>query len=191
MQYKPLPPALTPESEKKKIRAMNRLEASKPAMVRKAMQVYASSELGPRPDVGDDPDSSALDWLLNDVSIFLAGYLNFARTDAQKQQWNSTFDELMKANDHEKPVLQRCQNMFEALCKMLTKAQAERFALCVKVRAANVTSLIKRCVPESGPMHRWNWKANDAICSRIKAVHMPSTMDALKEQILSDIALGP
>jgi len=46
-------------------------------------------------------------------------------------------------------------------------------------------------VPESGPMHRWNWKANDAICSRIKAVHMPSTMDALKEQILSDIALGP
>jgi hypothetical protein len=198
----PAGPPLPPKAEQmRRVRFNNmleqqstvrtRIEASKPAMIRKAMQVYASSELGPRPDVGDEPDSSALDWLVNDVTIFLAGYLNFARTDAQKQQWNSTFEELNKANDHKKPVLQRCRLMFEAMCKMLTKAQAERFAMCVKVRAADVTPLIKRCVPESGPMRRWNWKAKDAICSRIKASRMPSTMDALKEQILSDIAMGP
>lgn len=164
-------------------RELARVEASKEALVRKAVHVYALAY--------PDDETDALDWLENNTCIFLAGFLIKCKTPAAKAKHESISAIMAEANDHKKSIAKRARSIYETICGLLkSKRQAHEFALVSIIGACDLHTLERRCVKEKPPTAKYTWNRLDTVCSRILATQdMPpeTTISGLKSRVIANL----
>lgn len=147
----------------------------------KQTDVLALKVLGAYASNSDEP----LNWLENDLGIFLAGY-RVAASKTGKARWDIIEKELTGGLP-EKKYKERMRHLYDYMRLRMTKQQMHNFALCTKVRMAGEVKLFYRCAPESGPGKRMIWNYRDPLCSKITTNRMDGDDIGLRVWVLRDL----
>ena len=140
-------------------------------------------------DENDEPDKSALDWLANNLNIYMAGYYVEAKGEKEKKIYNSI------SSPHDDPsssIEARIKKLTRYMRNKMTMQDLDGFIKVHKLAAANLSLALKKCVVITGKFKREEWKSLSTLCDAIKPMFPPPPNDPKEcmEMVLKELVLA-